>query len=374
LRISSEPWGTVDGKAVELYTLSNGDRMSVRIANYGGVVQSIWVPDSSGILANVALGFSRLSDYVNDFTNQPWPATGGSGDTYFGAIIGRYANRIADASFTLSGVTYTLPANNGPNTLHGGPDSWNTKVWSAASVTGPGSVALKLAYTDPDGYNGFPGTVSAEVTYTLTMDNALKIEYGASTDKATIINVTSHMYFNLAGEGSGDVMNQLLRINADRFAPVGQNLIPTGTFAPVAGTPFDFRTPKPIGREIRRTDMTDGDQLAIAHGYDHNWVLNDSGFRLAAVAQDPRSGRIVEICTDQPAVQFYSGNLLVGDLVGSSGHGYRQGDGFALETQHSPDTPHHIGDPDWPSVVLNPGQAFTSTTIYRFSTGRLRGQ
>ena len=369
--ITSEPWGTVDGHAVSLYTLSSGRGLKVKITNYGGVVQSIWVPDRSGHVANIALGFNKLSDYVNDFTNQPWPAPGGSGDTYFGAIIGRYANRIANASFILNGTTYTLPANNGPNTLHGGPNAWNTKVWDARPVTGkPGSgyVALKLTYTDPSGYNGFPGTVHAQVTYTVTTHNALRIAYRATTDMPTVINLTNHTYFNLAGEGSGDVYDQLLQINADKFTPVNSTLIPTGEFAPVAGTPFDFRSLKPIGQDIRRADEPQGNQLVIAHGYDHNWILNGSGLKLASVAEDPASGRVLSTYTTEPGVQVYTGNFLVGDLVGTSGRTYRQGDAFTLETQHYPDTPHHIGDPNWPSVVLNPNQVFKSTTVYRFTT------
>jgi aldose 1-epimerase len=374
LAITSQSWGTADGKPVSLYTLSNGKSMKVKISNYGGVVQSIWVPDRKGHLGNVALGFPDLSDYVNDFTqtsDHPWPAAGGTGNAYFGAIIGRYANRIANAEFTLNGTTYHLPANNGPNTLHGGPDSYNTQVWDATPSSGPGFVALKLTYTDPDGKNGFPGTVSNTVTYTLTKSNALKIQYQATTDKPTVVNFTNHTYFNLAGEGSGTVYDQDLKINSDRFTPVNANLIPTGEFAPVAGTPFDFRKMKPIGRDIRKASAPQGDQLTIAHGYDHNWILNGSGFRLAATAEDPVSGRVVKAFTTEPGVQVYTRNFLVGDLVGTSGHAYRQGDAFTLETQHYPDAPHHQGDPNWPSVVLNPNQVFNSTTEFKFSTATI---
>jgi aldose 1-epimerase len=372
LTITHKAWGKLsNGTSVDIYTLRNGGRMAVEISNYGGIVQSIWVPDRTGHLRDVALGFpdtqAGLSQYETDFTNPP---SGGSGDTYFGAIIGRYANRIANHSFTLNGHMYNLVGNNGPNnvnTLHGGPNAYNTQVWQATPETGNGFVALKLTYTDPDGKNGFPGAVSNTVTYALTNDNALEISYGATTTAPTVVNFTNHTYFNLAGEGSGDVYNQLLAINSNTFQPTNSVQIPTG-FASVAGTPFDFRSMKPIGRDINRADLPQGDQLVTAHGYDHNWVINGSGFRLAAVAEDPGSGVTLWTYTDQPGVQFYSGNFLVGDLVGTSGHTYRQSAGFTLETQHYPDTPHHIGDSNWPSVVLNPGQTFTSRTTYKFTT------
>jgi aldose 1-epimerase len=356
--ISRQEWGSVDDKPVHLYTLSNGRQMSVEITNYGAIVVSILVPDSAGRVDNVILGFSSLADYVENATN---PADGGSGTTYFGATIGRYGNRIANGKFTLNGSTYKLPVNNDPNTLHGGPDAFNTRVWDATSEEGQGSVALKLAYTEPDGYNGFPGTVETEVTYTLTRANELQIDYRATTDEPTVINLTNHTYFNLAGEGSGDVYGQLLQINADAYTPTHETLIPTGEISPVEGTPFDFRASKPIGRDIREDD----EQLVLAHGYDHNWVLTGSGMRLISVAEDPESGRVLLTYTDQPGVQFYSGNFLVGDLVGTGGNTYRQSDGFTLETQHFPDSPNQ---PEFPSTVLEPGEEFTSTTIYRFST------
>jgi aldose 1-epimerase len=371
LTISSKPWGTADGQAVTLYTLTNAHRMKVRISNYGGVVQSIWVPDRHGRLKNVALGFSSLADYVSDFTNPP---PGGSGDTYFGAIIGRYANRIAGAKFTLEGTTHGLGGgpnscgaashpNNGQNLLHGGPLSYNTKVWAATQIRSSKGVGLSLRYTDPDCYNGFPGTVQNTVTYVLNNKNELVIHYAATTDKPTVVNFTNHTYFNLAGEGSGDVFAQKLRINANRYTPVDANLIPTGQLASVVGTPFDFRRLKPIGRDIRKRNL----QLQIAHGYDHNWVLNGSGLRVAAFAVDPHSGRTLTTFTTEPGVQFYSGNFLVGDLVGPSGHAYRQTDGFTLETQHFPNSPNQS---NFPSTVLNPGQGFNSTTIYKFGVRR----
>jgi aldose 1-epimerase len=370
LSITRASWGTANGQPVDLYTLRNGRKMVVKITNYGGVIQSIWVPDRTGTLRNVALGFPNLSDYVNDFQNQPWPAAGGSGDTYFGAIIGRYANRIANHSFTLDGTFYNLPGNNGTNnvdTLHGGPDAYNTQVWAATPEKLAGAVALKLTYTDPNGKNGFPGAVANVVTYTLAQDNALTITYHATTTAPTVVNFTNHTYFNLGGEGSGDVYGQDLAIDSNTFQPTNDVQIPTG-FAPVGGTPFDFLKMKPIGQNIQDASAPEGNQLVIAHGYDHNWVLRGSGYRLDAVATDPADGVVLWEYTDQPGVQLYTGNFLVGDLVGTSGHAYRQGDAFTLETQHYPDTPHHIGQAGWPSVVLNPGQAFNSKTTYKFTT------
>jgi aldose 1-epimerase len=395
--ISSAPWGTVDGQQVNLYSLTSGNRMTVDITNFGATVQSIWVPDRAGHATDVALGFPTLSDYVNDFLQQHtgvgWPLAGGSGDTYFGATIGRYANRIGDHSFTMTcsncsnnGVSYTLPANNGTATLHGGDLGWNTMVWSATEQTGPDSVALKLTLGSPDGDEGFPAAMTTSVTYTLTDQNELKIGYTATNDepaggKATVVNLTNHTYFNLAGEGSGPVFDQRLAINAAAYSPIDTNFIPTAPFRiPVAGTPFDFGSLKPIGQDITdvaASDGTDGTptgtngtfkQLVIAHGYDHNWVLNGAGNRLVAVAQDPGNGVTLWNYTDQPGVQVYSGNFLVGDLTGPSGHTYRQTSAFTLETQHFPDTPHHIGQAGWPSVVLNAGATFASTTSYKFTT------
>ena len=359
--ISTRSFGTVAGQPVDLYTLSNG-HMRVNITNYGGIVQAIYVPDRFGRMANVALGFRNLAGYVkNDVYPQP---SGGSGTTYFGATIGRYANRIANGSFTLNGHTYTLPQNNGTNTLHGGPNAWNTKVWTATPSVKPGSASLKLTYTSPDGENGFPGTVVASVTYTLDTSNRLHIQYHAVTSAPTVINLTNHTYFNLAGEGSGSVRAQKLMINASHYTPVNANLIPTGVVAPVAGTPLDFRTMKPIGRDIN----SGFNQLVLAHGFDHNWVINRSGpgLVLAARALDPASGRELTTLTTEPGVQFYSGNFLAGELVGTSGRTYRQTDGFTLETQHYPNSPNQ---PNFPSTVLNPGQSFNSTTIYAFSIG-----
>jgi aldose 1-epimerase len=341
----------------------------------------------------VALGFPSLSDYVNDFTqganSTSWPLPGGSGDTYFGAIIGRYANRIAGASFSLNGKTYTLDANNGKNTLHGGYVGWNTVLWTPSTSSDSNGVSLTLTHSFPagegclssltPGCTGFPAPITATVTYTVTNNNQLKISYRAvntSSTDATIINLTNHTYFNLAGEGNRTVYGQLLKLNANEYTPVDANLIPESPyFVPVAGTPYDFRTLHAIGKWIRATNLPDGTsgpfkQLQIAHGYDNNWVLNGSGYRLAAVAEDPDNGITLTAYTDQPGVQVYTGNFLVGDLIGTSGRTYRQTDAFTLETQHYPDAPHHIGQPGWPSVVLNPGATFNSTTAFAFSLSR----
>ncbi len=371
----SDPANPQSGKTVSLYTLNSGDGLKVVISNYGGIVQSIWAPDRRGRSADVALGFpatpAGLLQYETMFNNPP---AGGSGNAYFGAIIGRYANRIAGAEFTLNGTLYKLgfpqpPSpnpNNGPNLLHGGPDSYNNQVWSASTPhNGCNSASLKLMYIDPNGKNGFPGQVTNTVTYTITRDNALRIDYLATTTAPTVINLTNHSYFNLAGEGSGDVYGQLMRINANSFTPTDANLIPTA-IASVAGTPFDFRSLKPIGRDIRDATAPQGNQLVLAHGYDHNWVLNGGGLSTpAVVSEDPVSGRVLTTYTTEPGVQFYTGNFLVGDWVGTSGHTYRQSDGFTLETQHFPNSPN---DPRFPSTTLNPGTPFTSTTIYKFTT------
>jgi aldose 1-epimerase len=394
--ITSQSWdaSSTDPPGVNLYTLTNRHGMTVNITNFGGVVQSIRVPDRKGGTKDVALGFASLSDYVADFeqgANQtPFPLAGGSGDTYFGAIIGRYANRIANASFMLNGQNNTLDANNGSNTLHGGFLGWNTAVWSASTSTGPGSASLQLTNTFPAGEGcdhtltanctGFPASVTATVTYSLTSDNQLKIAYHAvnnSSSDQTVINLTNHTYFNLGGEASGTVDHQLLQINANQYQPVNTNLIPSppspgaADFANVAGTAYDFTHLHAIGDNLRNTTLPDGGgqpfkQLVIAHGYDNNWVLTGSGYRQISTALDRKTGILLQTFTDQPGVQFYSGNFLVGDLQGTSGHVYRQTDGFTLETQHYPDAPHHIGDPAWPSVVLNPGAAFDSNTAYAF--------
>ncbi|MCP2339449.1 aldose epimerase family protein [Actinomadura rupiterrae] len=354
--IGKEAFGKLaDGTRVDRYTLRNAHGMRVRILTYGGIIQTLDVPDRRGRDANVALGFATLKDYVDK-----------NGGPYFGALIGRYANRIAKGRFSLDGKTYQLPVNNGPNSLHGGIKGFNTKVWKAAVVKGKGTVGLRLTYVSKNGEEGYPGTLTTTVTYTLGTGNQLRLDYRAATDKATIVNLTNHSYFNLAGEGTGDAYGHRLQVNAARFTPTDSTQIPTGKLASVKGTPFDFTRPHTIGERIRDNDP----QLLIGHGYDHNFVLNQhrpGELVLAATVTEPRSGRVLRLSTTQPGVQLYTGNFLDGTLVGTSGHAYRQGDALALETQHFPDSPNH---PNFPSTVLRPGQTFTSTTVYAFSTSR----
>lgn len=393
-KVTSVPWGTVNvgpssGQSVNLYTLHGAGGMKVKVSQFGADVQSIWVPDNKGKMVNVALGFPTLQDYVNDFTQgatqTPWPLPSGSGDTYFGATVGQYANRIAKGTFQLNGQTYKLDINNGVNSLHGGYYGWNTYVWNAKPSVTTNRAALTLSYNFPanqgclpsltPGCTGFPGAINASVTYTVTKANALKISYSAKNEDSslsTVINLTNHTYFNLGGEASGPVYNQDLAINANQYQPTDPTQIPTGAFVNVRGTPFNFLHGHPIAKYLYNGTMPDGTsgpirQLQYAHGYDHNWVLNNQGkYRLAAVAEDPTNGVTLWTYTDQPGVQVYTSNYLVGDLIGTSGHLYRQGQGFTLETQHYPDSPNHQGDPAWPTVVLPAGQTFTSTTAYKF--------
>jgi aldose 1-epimerase len=332
-----------DGTAVEIFTLTNRNGVEARIATYGGRVVSIRVPDRKGSMGEVVLGFDSVREYLRN----PSP--------FFGALVGRYANRIGGARFALNGVEYRLENNDGANMLHGGSYGFDKAVWKARALPDGG---LELTHVSKDGDEGFPGDLTAVVTYYLTDANELRIEYRASADKTTVVNLTNHSYFNL--RGSGDVLGHLLMLNADRFTPVDAGLIPTGEIRSVAGTPFDFRRPVAIGARIEQDD----EQLKRGKGYDHNFVLNGSGLRLAARVEEPSTGRVLEVMTDQPGVQFYSGNFLDGSMRGRGGVVYGRRSGFCLETQHFPDSPNQ---PRFPSTVLNPGAEFRSTTIYRFS-------
>ncbi len=346
------PYGTTQaGQAVEIFTMTNDHGLRVRFLSYGGIITEIDVPDRTGRAENIALGLRSLHDY------ETLPG-------HFGAITGRYANRIGGAQFTLDGQTYHLIANNGPNTLHGGPNALDRQVWTVSPLTVPNGVAATLSYVSPDGDQNFPGTLTTRVTYTLTNDDVLQIAYVASTDKDTVVNFTNHSYFNLAGNGSGSAADQLLLVNADRYTPVGPDLIPTGEIAPVGGTPLDFRQLMPIGARLNSAFQ----QMVYAHGYDHNFVLNKGaggGMTFAARGYDPRSGRIIDCFTTEPAVQVYTSNGMNGSVVGSSGTTYRQTEAFTLETQHFPDSPNK---PNFPTTELKPGQEFHSTTIFRFAT------
>lgn len=358
--LSQAPYGTTkDGKPVTEYTLKNARGTTVKLINYGGVITAIEVPDRHGKSANIVLGFASLKDYEAY-----------NGNIHFGALIGRYANRIAGGQFQFDGQTYKLPINNAPNTLHGGPDSFDSKVWSAKPLDGgKDGAGVELSYVSPDGENGFPGTLTVHVTYRLTDDNALHIVYEASTDKDTVVNLTNHTYFNLAGEGSGSVEDQEIRIAASRYTPTDRTSIPTGELASVEGTPLDLRKPTPIGKHLR----SDFEQMVYARGYDHNWVLDAGGPStpaFAASVSDPRSGRVLTVDTTQPGLQFYSANSLDGSAVGASGHAYRQTDAFALEAEHFPDSPNH---PAFPTTELKPGQTLHEETVLRFSVaGRKR--
>jgi len=350
MSIQEQSFGqTPDGHKVKLYTLTNSNGLKARIMTYGATVVSLEVPDRNGKLGDITLGYDDLDGYVK---NNP----------YFGAIVGRYGNRIAKGRFTLDGTTYQLATNNGENHLHGGIKGFDKVVWDAEPVKQKDAVGVKLTYLSKDGEEGYPGNLKCSVTYTLTNDDELKLNYEAETDKATVINLTHHSYFNLAGQGKGDILGHELMINADKFTPIDNGLIPTGQLQTVKGTPMDFTKPCAIGAHIN----DDFEQLKFGLGYDHNWVLNKKGqeLTLAARVYEPNSGRVLEIYTTEPGIQFYSGNFLDGTITGKQGKVYEHRYGFCLETQHYPDSPNK---PNFPSTILRPGQIYQTTTIHKFS-------
>jgi aldose 1-epimerase len=338
-----------DGTPVDLYTLRNRTGIEAKVITYGGIIVSLTTPDRNGKYDDIVLGFDSLASYVHD-------------SPYFGAIVGRYANRIANGRFTLDGKTYQLPINNPPNSLHGGDRGFDKAVWEAAPFDRADGVGLVLSHTSPDGDQGYPGTVRAQVTYTLTDKNELSVAYHATSDKATPINLSQHSYFNLGG-ARRDVLAHVLTLNADRYTPVDSTLIPTGKLASVAGTPFDFRTPTAIGARINDND----EQLRYGHGYDHNFVLvrAATGLTHAAHVLEPTTGRTLDVYTDQPGLQFYTGNFLDGTLHGKQGHVYGFRYALCLETQHFPDSPN---EPSFPSTILRPGAAFASRTVFVFGS------
>lgn len=347
--VHEQAFGTQGGRNVNLYTLTNSHGVEVRAMSYGAIIVSIRVPDRKGEFADIVLGHDTSDGYM---PNPP----------YLGAVVGRYANRIANGTFTLDGKTYTLPKNDGPNTLHGGTDkTFNKVIWDGKALKSKNGVAF--TYTSHDGDDGFPGNLKIKVTYTLNNENELGIDYEATADKATPINVSQHSYFNLAGEGTSDILNHEVMLNADRFTPVDKTLIPTGELRPVKGTPMDFTKSTRVGERVDDSY----EQLVLGHGYDHNWVINrkGAGLTLAARVYEPTSGRVLEVSTTQPGVQFYTGNFLDGSVTGKQGHVYKRRYGLCLETQHFPDSPNH---PDFPSTILKPGQTFHEKTVFKFST------
>jgi len=352
-RVSSTPVGrTPDDKVIDLVTLRNAAGIEMRVLTLGGIIQSLRTPDRDGVFDDVVLGFDDIPMY---FDKSP----------YFGCLIGRYGNRIAKGRFALDGTTYTLATNNGPNHLHGGNKGWDKVVWTSEPFQNATAVGVKLSYTSADGEEGYPGTVKAAVTYTLNDSNELIVDYQATTDKATVINLTQHSYFNLAGSKANDILGHQLMLNAAEYTPVDDTLIPTGEIATVEGTPFDFRTPTAIGARINASD----EQIKRGLGYDHNFVLQRTGPGLSRAARvvEPGTGRTLEIATTEPGIQFYSGNFLDGTLTGKAGRSYGHRSGFCLETQHYPDSPNR---PNFPSTVLRPGEEYRSQTVFTFGVAR----
>jgi aldose 1-epimerase len=347
--IKKGAFGKADGKDVYLYTLTNANGMQVKITSYGGTVTSIMVPDRQGKMADVVLGFDNLDDYI-------------SKSPYFGCIVGRYGNRIANGKFTLNDKEYKLAQNNGPNNLHGGVKSFDKVVWDAEPVKGADSVGLKLTYLSKDGEEGFPGNLNVTVVYTLTNDNELKIENRATTDKTTIVNLTHHSYFNLKGQGNGDILDHVLMLNANKYTPTNKTSIPTGELADVKDTPMDFTRATAVGERID----SDNEQLKFAGGYDHNWCINrkGDGLELVGTVAENSTGRVLEVYSTAPGVQFYSGNFLDGTITGKNGKVYKKRYGLCLEPQLYPDTPNH---PNFPSCVLEPGDTYEHDIVYKFS-------
>lgn len=343
MNLKKEIFGETDGKEVFQYTLTNENGIIAKILNYGGIVTQLWIPDKNGNPEDVVLGYDSLQGYLDD-------------TPYFGALVGRYANRIAGGKFTIDGREYTLALNNGANSLHGGIKGFDKVVWDAEDFIFPDSAGIILTYLSEDGEEGFPGNLKVKVIYTLTNNNELKIEYEATTDKPTTVNLTHHSYFNLKGQGNGDILGHQMQILANKFVPVDETLIPTGELKAVENSAMDFTTPHAIGERIAQ----------VAGGYDHNWVLNtevEKKLRMAAKVTEPQSGRVMKVYTNQPGIQFYSGNFLDGSLTGKKGKVYNKHYGFCLETQHYPDSPNQSG---FPPVILRPGETYQTTTIYKF--------
>jgi aldose 1-epimerase len=350
-QISKQPFGkTRDGQPVDIYTLRNNCGIEARIVNYGGIVLSLKVPDRNGQMGDVVLGYDTLAEYEK-------------ASPFFGCLVGRYGNRIAKGRFTLNGQTYTLAVNNGPNALHGGIKGFDKVVWAARATVSTLGPTLELTYTSKDGEEGYPGNLKVTAVYTLTTDNALRLDYTATTDRATVVNLTQHSYFNLAGQG--DILGHVVYLDADKFTPVDSTLIPTGELRPVEGTPFDFRIPTAIGARINADD----EQLKFGGGYDHNWVINKPSGQLGLQARvtEPMTGRVLEVLSTEPGLQFYCGNFLDGSIKGKAGWVYQRRNAFCMEPQHYPDSPNHL---EFPTVVLKPGQVYQNTIIYRFAVAK----
>lgn len=346
-RVTQAPFGRLpDGTAVDGYTITNAHGTSLHVITYGGIITSLKTRDRQGRLDDIVLGYDSLEGYLRE-------------SPYFGAIVGRYANRIANGRFTLDGHTYELPVNNGPNSLHGGLVGFDKLVWHARSFEHAHDAGVALTLTSPDGDQGYPGRLDVQVTYTLNDDDELIVDYAATTTRATPVNLSQHSYFNLTGSARRDVLDHVLQLNASAYTPDDSTLIPTGEMASVAGTPFDFRTPTAIGARINADD----EQIRIGGGYDHNFVVDGSGMRLAARVVEPSSGRTLEVSSDEPGVQLYTGNFLDGTIRGKGGRVYGHRYAFCLETQHYPDSPNH---PAFPTTILRPGERFSSRTVFRF--------